>query len=169
MSGRRRTWRSARRPKRRAPTGRKASVRVIESAMAASEVWNSCAIAVRAKTTRKKSNASSVQPRKEARIAARCPPAAWGLAAPALGPFRAARRPRRRLNTRSLAEVEGERFADSRHCSGGRSPDRLLQPGLAHLSDTRDHRVGRLHSPELDAKPEWPDLWRLGGQRDDHH
>jgi hypothetical protein len=44
---------------------------VIESAIAASEVWNSRAIAVSAKTTRKKSKASSVQPRKQARTALR--------------------------------------------------------------------------------------------------
>src|SRR3989442_623933 len=50
----------------KAPTGRKASVSVIESAMAASDFPNSLAIAVSVMTTRKKSNASSVQPRKPA-------------------------------------------------------------------------------------------------------
>src|SRR2546422_8979840 len=55
----------------KAPTGRKASVSVIESAIAASDFPNSWAIAVRVMTTRKKSNASSVQPRKPATTAAR--------------------------------------------------------------------------------------------------
>jgi len=53
-----------------APTGRNASVTVMESAMAASVVWKSFAMAVRAKATRKKSKASSVHPRKAARTAA---------------------------------------------------------------------------------------------------
>src|SRR5712671_2028407 len=56
-----------------APTGRKASVTVMVSAISASLLWNSFAIAVSAKTTRKKSNASSVQPRKLAMTAARWP------------------------------------------------------------------------------------------------
>ena len=56
-----------------APTGRKASVSVIESAIALSVCPNSFAIAVSANVTRKKSNASSVQPRKLAMTAARCP------------------------------------------------------------------------------------------------
>src|SRR5215813_5399032 len=54
-----------------APSGRKASVSVIDSASSRSARPKSCAIAVRQKTTRKKSNASSVQPRKLARTAAR--------------------------------------------------------------------------------------------------
>src|SRR5712671_2181672 len=56
-----------------APTGRKASVTVMVSAISASLLWNSFAMAVSAKTTRKKSNASSVQPRKLAMTAARWP------------------------------------------------------------------------------------------------
>src|SRR2546430_2954651 len=59
-----------------APTGRNASVSVIESAIAASDFPNSRAIAVRVITTRKKSNASSVQPRNPATTAAR-----WSSAA----------------------------------------------------------------------------------------
>jgi len=55
----------------KAPTGRNASVTVIVSAISASVFWNSFAIAVSAKTTRKKSNASRVQPRKLAKTAAR--------------------------------------------------------------------------------------------------
>src|SRR5260370_20798024 len=54
-----------------APTGRKASVRVRDRAISASLRWNSRAIAVSVITTTKKSNASSVQPRKPARTAAR--------------------------------------------------------------------------------------------------
>src|SRR5207237_6212593 len=64
------------RPKMNAPTGRNASVSVIESAIAASDFPNSRAIAVRVITTRKKSNASSVQPRNPATTAAR-----WSAAA----------------------------------------------------------------------------------------
>src|SRR5438105_8427070 len=64
------------RPKMNAPTGRNASVSVIESAIAASDFPNSRAIAVRVITTRKKSNASSVQPRNPATTAAR-----WSSAA----------------------------------------------------------------------------------------
>src|SRR5262245_27885566 len=60
----------------RAPIGRKASVTVMLRAIAVSVVPKSRAIAVRAKTTRKKSNASRVQPRKAARTAARCSPPA---------------------------------------------------------------------------------------------
>jgi len=59
------------RPKMNAPTGRNARVSVIESAIAASDFPNSRAIAVRVITTRKKSNASSVQPRNPATTAAR--------------------------------------------------------------------------------------------------
>ena len=54
-----------------APTGRNASVSVMDKATAASDRWNSRAIAVSVMTTRKKSKASSVQPRKPARTAAR--------------------------------------------------------------------------------------------------
>src|SRR5438270_3286127 len=56
-----------------APTGRKAKVIVIVSASCASDFPNSLPIAVNAKTTRKKSNASSGQPRKLARTAERWP------------------------------------------------------------------------------------------------
>src|SRR5260221_14240483 len=53
-----------------APTGRKISVSVSENAICASDLPNSFAIAVRHITTRKKSNASSVQPRNPAVTAA---------------------------------------------------------------------------------------------------
>src|SRR5207302_791050 len=59
-----------------APTGRNRSVSVSESAMAASDFPNSRAMAVSVITTRKKSNASSVQPRNPATTAAR-----WSAAA----------------------------------------------------------------------------------------
>jgi len=49
-----------------APTGRKARVSVIERAIAASDLPKSFAMAVSVITTRKKSNASSIQPRKPA-------------------------------------------------------------------------------------------------------
>jgi hypothetical protein len=49
-----------------APTGRNSRVSVIEKAIAASDLWNSLPMAVSVMTTRKKSNASSVQPRKPA-------------------------------------------------------------------------------------------------------
>src|SRR3989442_12604696 len=58
-------------PNTNAPTGRKARVSVSEKAMSASERPKSLAIAVRVMTTRKKSKASSVQPRKPATTAAR--------------------------------------------------------------------------------------------------
>src|SRR5690242_10890537 len=54
-----------------APTGRNTSVRVSERAIAASDLPKSFAIAVSVMTTRKKSNASRVQPRKPAATAAR--------------------------------------------------------------------------------------------------
>ena len=54
-----------------APTGRNASVTVIDKAISASDLWNSLPMAVRQKTTRKKSNASSIQPRNPANNAAR--------------------------------------------------------------------------------------------------
>src|SRR5438874_5108703 len=53
-----------------APTGRNSSVSVRERAMAASDFPNSRAMAVNVMTTRKKSNASSVQPRNPATTAA---------------------------------------------------------------------------------------------------
>ena len=56
-----------------APTGRKASVSVIDSAIALSDWPNSFPIAVSVKVTRKKSNASRVQPRKLAMTAALWP------------------------------------------------------------------------------------------------
>src|SRR6267143_4455453 len=59
-----------------APTGRKARVSVIERAIAASDFPKSLPMAVRVMTTRKKSNASSVQPRKPAATVA-----FWSLAA----------------------------------------------------------------------------------------
>ena len=49
-----------------APTGRNASVKVIENAISASLRPNSFAIAVSVMTTTKKSKASRVQPRKPA-------------------------------------------------------------------------------------------------------
>ena len=62
----RRPKRSAIRPKRRAPTGRMTSVQKIASAMDLMLTWKSAAIALRQRVRRKKSNASSVQPRKHA-------------------------------------------------------------------------------------------------------
>src|ERR1041384_3504111 len=53
-----------------APTGRKIRVSVSENAICASDLPNSFAMAVRHITTRKKSNASSVQPRNPAVTAA---------------------------------------------------------------------------------------------------
>src|SRR5258706_8601693 len=58
-----------------APTGRKRSVSVSERAIAASDLPNSFPIAVNVMTTRKKSNASSIQPRNPAKTAGR-----WSLA-----------------------------------------------------------------------------------------
>ena len=55
----------------KAPTGRKARVRVSATAMSASLRPNSAAMAVSEKMTRKKSNASSVQPRNPASTADR--------------------------------------------------------------------------------------------------
>src|SRR5579859_2323475 len=49
-----------------APTGRNARVSVSDSAIAASDLPKSLPIAVSVMTTRKKSNASSIQPRKPA-------------------------------------------------------------------------------------------------------
>src|SRR2546428_1683882 len=59
-----------------APTGRKARVSVIERAIAASDLPKSFAMAVSVITTRKKSNASSIQPRKPAATVA-----FWSVAA----------------------------------------------------------------------------------------
>jgi len=56
-------------PKIRAPTGRKASVMLRVAAIFASLVPNSLPMAVSVKTTRKKSKASRVQPRKLASTA----------------------------------------------------------------------------------------------------
>src|SRR5216117_2627792 len=58
-----------------APTGRNASVKVIENAISASLRPNSFAIAVSVMTTTKKSKASRVQPRKPATTA--CPRPLW--------------------------------------------------------------------------------------------
>src|SRR6266576_2762993 len=60
-----------------APTGRNSSVSVRERAMAASDFPNSFPMAVNVMTTRKKSNASSVQPRNPATTAARRLGARW--------------------------------------------------------------------------------------------
>src|SRR6266852_2299395 len=67
-----------------APTGRKISVSVSENATCASDLPNSLAIAVRHITTRKKSNASSVQPRNPAVTAER-----WSWRAQTYGILRA--------------------------------------------------------------------------------
>src|SRR4051794_24975982 len=67
-------------PKMNAPNGRNASVSAMEPATAVLLVPNSPAIAVSDMPTRKKSNASSVQPRKLATTAAPWPwPAAAAL------------------------------------------------------------------------------------------
>src|SRR5665213_292830 len=76
MSGMRRPYRSAIKPKMNAPIGRKAKVIVIDRAIALSLWPNSLPIAVRTNVTMKKSKASSVQPRKLAMTADR-----WSLAA----------------------------------------------------------------------------------------
>jgi hypothetical protein len=62
----RRPYRSAISPKRNAPTGRITSVQKIASAITLIPTWKSAAIACRQIVSRKKSNASSVQPRKQA-------------------------------------------------------------------------------------------------------
>src|SRR5580658_7886666 len=65
----RRPYRSASKPNINAPTGRNASVRVMDNAICGSDLPNSFPIAVRQKTTRKKSNASRVHPKRLARKA----------------------------------------------------------------------------------------------------
>src|SRR5713101_6389083 len=67
IRGVRRPNRSARIPKMRAPTGRMASVSVTANKTAGSPTLNSFAIRSVTKVTRKKSKASSDQPRKLAR------------------------------------------------------------------------------------------------------
>ena len=66
-----RPMRSASRPNSSAPTGRNISVSVSEKTIALSVTPNSVAMVVSVYVTRKKSNASSVQPRKLAATAAR--------------------------------------------------------------------------------------------------
>src|SRR5258708_5362303 len=61
-----------RRPKMKAPKGRVANVSRSAKLTVFMSVPNSCAMSFRMKTTRKKSNASSVQPRKLAMITLRC-------------------------------------------------------------------------------------------------
>jgi hypothetical protein len=72
IRGVRRPKRSARIPKMRAPTGRMASVSVTANKTAGSPTLNSFAIRSVTKVTRKKSKASSDQPRKLARKVYRC-------------------------------------------------------------------------------------------------
>src|SRR5260370_15859947 len=69
ISGIRRPKRSASTPNSNAPTGRSASVAVVVKIMAFLETLNSRASVSYKKTITKKSNASSVQPRKPARTA----------------------------------------------------------------------------------------------------
>ena len=66
ISGMRRPKRSPSKPKINAPTGRIASVMVIAYPRSATLVPKSCAIGTITNVSRKKSNASSVQPRKQA-------------------------------------------------------------------------------------------------------
>ena len=68
----RRPYRSAIAPNRRAPAGRITSVQKIASATCFTPAWKSTAIAFRQKVSRKKSKASSVQPRKQAENVLRC-------------------------------------------------------------------------------------------------
>jgi hypothetical protein len=68
----RRPMRSAHRPKRKAPSGRIASVRKIAYVTLLTSVPKSPAMRSSANTTRKKSNASNIQPRKAASTARRC-------------------------------------------------------------------------------------------------
>ena len=56
-------------PNTSAPNGRAASVSVLATTTAATSAWNSAAMALNMNTIRKKSKASSVQPRKLARTA----------------------------------------------------------------------------------------------------
>src|SRR5208283_4067413 len=69
ISGTRRPKRSASTPNSNAPTGRSASVAVVVKMMAFLETLNSRASVSYKKTITKKSNASSIQPRKPARTA----------------------------------------------------------------------------------------------------
>jgi hypothetical protein len=64
ISGHRRPYLSASHPNSSAPTGRIARVAIRVNAISATERWNPAAIAGSVITTMKKSNASSVQPRK---------------------------------------------------------------------------------------------------------
>src|SRR5579859_2277575 len=63
---------SAMAPKIKAPSGRKTKVRNTASATLETSTWNSAAIGLMQKMSRKKSSESSDQPRKEARKAWRC-------------------------------------------------------------------------------------------------
>src|ERR1700730_376654 len=68
----RRPQRSAARPNRKAPIGRIASVSRMAKVTSEISVLNSCAISLSTNTRRKKSNASSVHPRKLAITTLRC-------------------------------------------------------------------------------------------------
>ena len=72
ISGVRRPKRSARIPKMSAPTGRSINVSVMVNAIAGRATLKSFAIRSVTNVTRKKSKASSVQPRKLARKVLRC-------------------------------------------------------------------------------------------------
>ena len=68
----RRPKRSAARPNRKAPMGRIASVSRMAKVTSEMSVWNSAAMSFSTNTSRKKSNASSVHPRKLAATTCRC-------------------------------------------------------------------------------------------------
>src|SRR5215471_16770794 len=72
MSGTRRPYRSPNHPKMNAPTGRIISVIVIAKATCSIVFPNSCPTDEKTNVSRKKSSASSVQPRKQAMKVLRC-------------------------------------------------------------------------------------------------
>src|SRR5215472_14314110 len=73
INGMRRPYRSVISPKTSAPTGRITSVTNNDATISPFATWNSWASRSIRKTTTKKSNASSVQPRNEAATACACP------------------------------------------------------------------------------------------------
>src|SRR5213596_1927501 len=142
-----------------APTGRNARVRVSDRAMSASERPKSFAMAVRVITTRKKSNASSVQPRNPATTAAR-----WS---PRAGPVTAARSGRARTappgrSGSTAGHPSSSRSAPARacrsRCGGSLGPAARRTVELPHRE--RQARAGALRD-ELGCPAVEPD--RPGG------
>src|SRR5258708_24559379 len=130
-----------------APTGRKISVSVSENATCAWDLPNSLALAVRHITTRKKSNASSVQPRNPAVTAAR-----WSERGVGAGAAVMARPNIRDISRPARPDTDDARAGAGAHERSGRRP---AGPGAA----ARPPRLllrGGTHTPRLAPPPQVP-------------